>query len=69
VTIPREVGTWMALSTQRLALQHCSYWVSLAGLQPSENDTTVTVYVPRKNVLTAEALQELMKQVNDKGSL
>jgi Domain of unknown function (DUF4365) len=69
VTVPKDPEEWIALSTEQLILRHCSYWVSLAGSQPSDNHTTVTVYLPRTNVLTVPALLDLMKRVNDRGSL
>jgi hypothetical protein len=69
VTVPKDPEKWLALSTEQLALHHCSYWVTLAGLSATDNETTVTVRVPRKNVLTVQVLQELMKKVNDRGSL
>jgi hypothetical protein len=54
VTVPKDPQKWIA---------------TLAGLSATDNETTVTVCVPRKNVLTVQVLQELMKKVNDRGSL
>jgi len=69
VTIPKDIGEWMAWSVEQLILRRCSYWVSLAGLPQSDNDTTVTVSVPRANVLTVPALKDMMQRVNDRGSV
>jgi hypothetical protein len=69
VTVPKDPEAWIALSTEQLILHHCSYWASLAGRSPSDNESTVTVHIPRKNILTVQVLQELMKKVNDRGSL
>lgn len=68
VTIPKD-GEWMKLSASQLVLYRCVYWVSLAGRPASENDTSVTVSVPRSNLLTAQALQEMMQKINDRGFL
>jgi hypothetical protein len=59
----------MAWSAEQLTLRRCGYWMSLAGLPQSDNETTVTVSVPRANVLTAEALKDMMQRVNDRGSV
>jgi hypothetical protein len=69
VTVPADDGEWMSLSSEQLVLRRCAYWASLAGLQPSENEHTVTISVPRANVLTDKVVQELMRQINDGGSL
>ncbi len=59
----------MAWSVEQLILRRCAYWVSLAGLPQSNNETAVTVSVPRTNVLTVQALKDMMQRVNDGGSV
>ena len=66
VTVPNKVEAWMEMSPDQLILRRCGYWVSLAGLPESENLESVTVSVSRANLLTAEALQRLMQEVNDR---
>lgn len=68
VTVPRDISDWIVLSPQQLILRRCGYWVSLAGQPPSDNDTSVTVSVPRANALTVEALQGLMQRINEGGA-
>jgi hypothetical protein len=34
-------------------------------LPPSDNDSTITVSVPRANILTVTALNSLMQRAND----
>jgi hypothetical protein len=69
VMIPQDIGEWMVLSVEQLVLRRCGYWVSLAGQPQSENETSVTVSVPRANVLTVNALQGLMQQINEGGAI
>jgi hypothetical protein len=69
VTIPQDSGEWMELSVENLILRRWGYWVFLAGQPQSDNETSVTVSVPRANVLTVEALQELMQRVNEGGAI
>jgi Domain of unknown function (DUF4365) len=60
VIVPQEIEEWIALSEEQLVLRRCGYWVSLAGQPQSDNETSVTVSVPRASVLTTDALQGLM---------
>ncbi len=69
VIIPQEIGEWMELSEEQLALRRSGYWVSLAGQPQHENETSVTVSVPRANLLTVEALQQLMHRINEGGAI
>jgi hypothetical protein len=50
-------------------MKKCGYWMSLHGMPTSDNETTVTVSVPRSNVLTVEALCGMMSRVNEGGVL
>jgi hypothetical protein len=68
VTVPKDPEVWMTQSPEQLILRHCGYWASLEGLPPSDNQTTVTIYLPRTNVLTVPVLLDLMKRVNDGSS-
>jgi hypothetical protein len=65
VTVPESPDHWLTLSPEQLALRRCAYWVSLAGPPPSENETTVTISVPRENLLTVAALESMMRRINE----
>lgn len=67
VIVPDAPATWLSISPDQLVLRHCAYWLSLATAPPSDNETSVTVYVPRANLLTVEALSGLMHTINEEG--
>ena len=67
ILVPQEARHWVEQSEEELALRHCGYWVSLRGLPLTGNRGTVTVPVPRSQQFTVEALQAMMKRVNDGG--
>ena len=67
VTLPNDLGEWMLLSAEQLVLRRCGYWVSLFDYPPSDNETSVTVSVPRTNLLTPEVLQGMMQRISDGG--
>lgn len=69
VTLPPDVDSWLAHTSEQLALRRCAYWVSLAGMPESSNETSVTVSLPRTNLLTVGALGQMMRSIDEKGSL
>ena len=60
LSVPDNLGDVIRQSERRLNFRRCGYWVSLQGLDESPNATSVTVRVPRRNVLTPQALRSLM---------
>ena len=67
VRVPTRLGEWLAQSAQELALRHCAWWVSLRGRGPSPNTETVTVVLPRPQVLSPGALHTMMERI-DRGA-
>jgi hypothetical protein len=65
VRVPELTQDWLRQSENELAMRHCGYWVSLRGKPDMTNETTVTVSVPRSNVLTVDALRELMRRIGE----
>jgi len=50
-------------SEDELCLRRCGYWISLAGETPTQNQETVTVSIPRENILTVNTLNSLMQGI------
>ena len=67
VIVPPEPMAWLTASPEALVLRHCAYWVSLRGLPATDNETSVTVQVPRANLLDVSALTGLMRMMNEGG--
>jgi hypothetical protein len=67
VVLPPDVTAWLSASPEAIVLRHCAYWTSLRGLPPTDNETRVTVGVPRANLFTSEALVGLMTRINEGG--
>jgi hypothetical protein len=63
VVVPEQLDNWLTQSQQELCLKYCGYWVSLRGKPPTENQTTITVSIPRQNIFNVEALKNLMQQI------
>jgi hypothetical protein len=66
VVVPYEVVDWLKHSEESLLLRRCGYWDSLMGRAATNNTESVTVRIPRQQQFTPEALQNLMRRINDK---
>ena len=60
LVLPEEESEWLAQSEDQLLLRRCAYWLSLRGFGPTTNRRTVRVLIPRANVFSVEALQNLV---------
>lgn len=47
---------WLTITHEQLALKRCAYWVDLTNHPGTTNTTSVTVDVPRSNLLNVEGL-------------
>jgi hypothetical protein len=61
--LPRDRQTWLSVTDQSLALRRSAYWVSLAGAAEVTTGST-TVHIPKKNLLTPEALRGLFSDLS-----
>jgi hypothetical protein len=57
--VPQTTSDWLYASDEQLLLQRSIWWTSLEG-QAEAKQTTVTVVLPRVNVLTPQALRRLL---------
>jgi Domain of unknown function (DUF4365) len=69
VTLPDDMEEWLSLTPEQLVLRRCGYRVSLAGEPESDNEISVTVSIPRANLLTPEAVRQIMHTINEGGAL
>lgn len=69
VVVPSDLPRWLEINEEQTLLRKCAYWVSLKGKEPTDNTTTVSVYLPRSNLLTPQSLSELMKKVAQREDL
>lgn len=68
VFVPEQIEYWLEQSEERLLMKHCAYWVSLRGMEESNNQNTVAVRLPRSNLFTIEALQDMMGRIGNGGT-
>lgn len=63
VLVPREVKDWINISEEKIIMKKCGYWASLKGMPPTQNQTNVTVELPRVNLLTPDSLTQIMEKI------
>ncbi|SPE58498.1 conserved hypothetical protein [Verrucomicrobia bacterium] len=56
--LPRNAAQWMALDEEQLILRKCGYWYRV-NPPPSTNNDSIRLRIPRAQVLSPEALQQL----------
>jgi len=69
VIVPDQVNDWLNQSETELCLKRCAYWISLADQPPTQNQETITVYISRENIFTANVLQTMMQRITAGGRL
>ncbi len=65
VLLPRDEDEWMHQTEAQLSLRRCAYWRCLAGEPSTPNATSVTVSIPRAQVLSVAALKAIMHRIAD----
>jgi Domain of unknown function (DUF4365) len=63
VLVPEKVEDWLQQSETELCLKRWEDWVSLRGQPETINQNKVTVFIPRTNVFSVNALKTLMQQI------
>jgi Domain of unknown function (DUF4365) len=67
VTMPTQIADCVnILDLQNETLvKSCAYWISLKGRQETKNDKTITIEIPRGNVLTPDVIRKLIEDEAD----
>ena len=60
VVMPEAETEWLQQTEDSLVLRRCGYWMNLRGMPFSENSTSMTVEVPRKQIFDVGQLADLM---------
>ena len=60
--LPEEEDQWLTITEDELVLRRQAFWLNLRGSEATENQTSVTVSIPRENVFDINSLRVLMDQ-------
>ena len=67
--IPEVDDKWLQVTEENLILNRACYWLEITDKDRKPIDSTVTLHIPRKNLLTADELNSLMDKVQREESL
>jgi Domain of unknown function (DUF4365) len=65
VLVPDDLEDYLDETESQLSLRRCAYWLNLAGLADSDNDTGKTVRIPRSQRFCVQSLQGIMKRLGE----
>lgn len=66
--VPEKSEDWMEISPEKAILRHAAWWLSLEDAPATNNDTSVTLTIPRSNLFTPEILITLLDKTCTKFS-
>jgi len=69
VVVPKDRLKWIEQSEDKLCLRKCAYWLSLEGRAETSNKEQIRIPIPRSNLLTVDALREIMNRVKERKKL
>lgn len=64
--LPGNYPEWLSHSTDALILKRCAYWVSLRGAPNADNETGVTIKLPKIQAFSPENLRALFSKLSRK---
>ena len=69
ILLPDNPEEWVNQSEKELCLRRCGYWLSLKGQPETQNAQSVTVYLPRQQLFTVDAVKDIMEQIEARGQV
>jgi hypothetical protein len=58
--LPVNKEEWIHHTSEELIMRKCAYWVNLSGEPDTQNQSSVTVKIPKQQVLSPDELYQLM---------
>lgn len=63
LVLPSDFESSVVHTLESLTISRCMYWHDLSGLDKSDNVSTVTVKIPKKNVASPEGIDALLQRI------
>lgn len=65
VLVPAVLDQWLNWTPRELSMRRAGYWVSLRGMPPKPNTTSVTIQVPLLNEFSVAQLDSIMQRIGN----
>lgn len=66
LVVPKDCKDWLVHESRFAKLNHCCYWMSLNDLPDKGNSTSVTLDIPKTQIVNANSLSSLMGMASNK---
>lgn len=66
LVLPGLEKDWLNVTADELVLRKCMYWLKADWTEPSQNNETKTVCIPKNNIVTPEAMMALFRKECEK---
>lgn len=67
--LPQDKTAWVTQTPDELILRHCMYWISLKGYPDTQNEDTISIKIPKTNILNKESLCNILNQIANNGGV
>lgn len=62
--LPKNLSEWIDHNGDGITLKNKCYWVSLRGLAATKNTTSISIIIPKNQVVTVDVLRSFMDQAS-----
>jgi Domain of unknown function (DUF4365) len=62
--MPEDKIHWIDVNHDKLELRKCAYWISLKGMEDTDNKDNKTIHIPKQNIFNERALTEILIKVS-----
>lgn len=66
VLFPNDINECLKITSDSTLLNRCGYWISLQGKEDVNNKNTITIDIPKTNILTPEILKNIIEEHADR---
>lgn len=56
---------YLKITPEQLVIKKCMYYISLTGKEKTDNFDSITIEIPKENILNSDKLNELLEKSND----
>lgn len=67
--MPQEEAQWIEQNFDWLKIKKCAYWISLKGREDTDNIESISIRIPKENLLTKDSLREIMHKISKEEEL
>lgn len=61
--LPENMDDWVRWSEEELLLKGSMYWADFSDMERSENKSSVTVQIPKKNIVNGESILGILQKI------